>query len=68
MAEKAQAAAPAADSPSGSYREKDETAVHDPVQGKPEVDDEKDEDIDALIDDLESEDGHVDMEEEGMLL
>jgi len=47
----------------GAFDEK--TGSHEPVSTKvPLQDEEEDEDIDALIDELESNDGHVDDEEE----
>ncbi|KAL2753764.1 hypothetical protein ACRALDRAFT_1065026 [Sodiomyces alcalophilus JCM 7366] len=69
MAEKNfSAATPAAgDAPLESYREKESptSSDHEPVPKKPvQQGDENDEDMDALIEDLESEDGHVVDEEE----
>ncbi|ROT40223.1 plasma-membrane proton-e [Sodiomyces alkalinus F11] len=68
MAEKDSAATPAADAPFQYHDEKEKMGPsdHEPVHGKPELGehDENDEDIDALIEDLESEDGHIDEEEE----
>jgi hypothetical protein len=46
----------------GHYDEK--AAAPAPYQPKPKVEDDEDEDIDALIEDLESQDGHQDDEEE----
>lgn len=51
---------------SGNFDEKQQAAAAEPVPAKPKVEDdeEEDEDIDALIEDLESQDGHADDEEE----
>lgn len=65
------AATPALDTPIESHRfdEKERPAASEPAPpvAKPKMEDEdEDEDIDALIEDLESQDGHVEEEEEGM--
>lgn len=69
MAESNSAAAPALNTPIESHRfeEKEKPMQGDaPPPAKPKVeDDDEDEDIDALIEDLESQDGHVEEEEEG---
>lgn len=51
---------------SGNFSEKHEAPVGGapPTSKKPIVEDEEDEDMDALIDELESEDGHAEEEEE----
>ncbi|CAG8979058.1 hypothetical protein HYALB_00000187 [Hymenoscyphus albidus] len=48
---------------SGTFDEK--SAHHDDYSRKPLDDEEEDEDMDALIDELESQDGHAEEEEEG---
>lgn len=48
---------------SGQFDEK--TGHHDTPTKKPVEDEEEDEDMDALIDELESQDGHQEEEEEG---
>ncbi|KAM0277403.1 hypothetical protein ACHAQH_005843 [Verticillium albo-atrum] len=69
MAESNSAAAPALNTPIESHRfeEKDrplDTGVDAPIKPKAEVEDDEDEDIDALIEDLESQDGHIEEEDE----
>jgi H+-transporting ATPase len=49
---------------SGKFDEKAEGAHNAPPKGKPLEEEEEDEDMDALIDELESEDGHAEEEEE----
>lgn len=69
MAESNSAAAPALNTPIESHRfeEKDrplDTGVDAPVKPKVEEEEDEDEDIDALIEDLESQDGHIEEDEE----
>ncbi|CRK44800.1 hypothetical protein BN1723_016391 [Verticillium longisporum] len=69
MAESNSAAAPALKTPIESHRfeEKDrplDTGVDAPVKPKVEEEEDEDEDIDALIEDLESQDGHIEEDEE----
>ncbi|OHF02432.1 plasma-membrane proton-efflux P-type ATPase [Colletotrichum orchidophilum] len=66
MADSHAAAAPALSTPIESHKfDEKEQPVDAPPAANPKVeDDEDDEDIDALIEDLESQDGHVDEEEE----
>lgn len=70
MADSHAAAAPALSTPIESHKfDEKERPVDAPPAANPKVEDEEDdEDIDALIEDLESQDGHVDEEEEGMSL
>lgn len=49
---------------SGNFDEKQAPAEHAPAKPKVEEDEEEDEDIDALIEDLESQDGHAEDDEE----
>ncbi|KAF4777307.1 plasma-membrane proton-efflux P-type ATPase [Colletotrichum scovillei] len=67
MADSHAAAAPALSTPIESHKfDEKERPVDAPPAANPKVEDEEDdEDIDALIEDLESQDGHVDEEEEG---
>ncbi|EEY16928.1 plasma membrane ATPase [Verticillium alfalfae VaMs.102] len=69
MAESNSAAAPALNTPIESHRfeEKDrplDTGVDAPIKPKVEEEEDEDEDIDALIEDLESQDGHIEEDEE----
>ncbi|KXH41695.1 plasma-membrane proton-efflux P-type ATPase [Colletotrichum salicis] len=66
MADSHAAAAPALSTPIESHKfDEKERPVNAPPAANPKVEDEEDdEDIDALIEDLESQDGHVDEEEE----
>lgn len=49
---------------SGDFNEKSEASDAPPQQGtRPAVEEEEDEDMDALIDELESQDGHIEEEE-----
>ncbi|EXF74081.1 plasma-membrane proton-efflux P-type ATPase [Colletotrichum paranaense] len=66
MADSHAAAAPALSTPIESHKfDEKERPVDAPPAANPKVEDEEDdEDIDALIEDLESQDGHVDEEEE----
>ena len=70
MAEEKGTGAPALDTniESGGFHNEekrlDAPATNEPVKAKT-ADEEEDEDMDALIEDLESQDGHVDEEEEG---
>lgn len=75
MAEERSAGAPALDTniESGGFDEKRQQQEHSnapvggaapPPKAKPEEEEEEDEDMDALIEDLESQDGHDDVEEE----
>jgi H+-transporting ATPase len=69
MAESNSAAAPALNTPIESHRfDEKKGPIEEDVPAtktKVEDDDDEDEDIDALIEDLESQDGHVEDEEEG---
>ncbi|GKT51543.1 plasma membrane ATPase [Colletotrichum spaethianum] len=69
MADSHATAAPAISTPIESHKlDEKEHAVDAPAANpKAEVDEEDDEDIDALIEDLESQDGHVDEEEEAFI-
>lgn len=49
---------------SGNFDEKERAAAPVPTKPKVEEDEEEDEDIDALIEDLESQDGHGEDEED----
>ncbi|KAK1979998.1 plasma-membrane proton-efflux P-type ATPase [Colletotrichum cereale] len=66
MADSNATAAPALSTPIESHKfdEKERPVDASPANPKVEADDEEDEDMDALIEDLESQDGHVDEEEE----
>ncbi|KAK1597589.1 plasma-membrane proton-efflux P-type ATPase [Colletotrichum navitas] len=66
MADSHATAAPALSTPIESHKfdEKERPVDAPPANPKVEADEEEDEDIDALIEDLESQDGHVDEEEE----
>lgn len=71
MADSTHAAAPAINTPIEGHKfDEKERPLDAPPANKPKVEEEEeeDEDIDALIEDLESQDGHVDEEEEGMSL
>lgn len=63
------AAAPAINTPIEGHRFDEKAPVEAPAASKAKVEEEEeeDEDIDALIEDLESQDGHIDEEEEGTL-
>lgn len=68
MAESNPAGAPALNTniESGNFNEKAAHPTEAPAATKPKVEEEEDEDIDALIEDLESQDGHgFEEEEEG---
>lgn len=68
MAESNSAAAPALNTPIESHRFDEKKAPLEgdvqPTKTKVEEDDDEDEDIDALIEDLESQDGHAEEDEE----
>ncbi|KAJ0161887.1 Plasma membrane ATPase [Colletotrichum higginsianum IMI 349063] len=65
MADSNATAAPALSTPIESHKfDEKERPLDAPANPKAEVDEEDDEDIDALIEDLESQDGHIDEEEE----
>ncbi|KDN66875.1 putative plasma-membrane proton-efflux P-type ATPase [Colletotrichum sublineola] len=66
MADSNATAAPALSTPIESHKFDEKERPVDAPAAKPKVegDDEEDEDIDALIEDLESQDGHIDEEEE----